>query len=292
MKILDGRAVSLHLQNTLKQAVQDFASKYNRVPHLTAVLVGDNPASLVYVKNKLKVCRAIGVRSSLVECQKDLGQSALLAEIQQLNHDPEVDGFIVQLPLPEHIDEQKINLAIDPKKDVDGFHPFNLGQLVLNHPTYLPATPAGILELLKYYNIKTAGKRCVIIGRSHIVGMPMAILMGGKQTFGNATVTLIHSRTHNITSHTQQADILIAALGKANFITADMVKEGATVIDVGINRVVDKTRKRGYRLVGDVDFEAVSPKVSYITPVPGGVGPMTIISLIKNTLKAAELRQH
>ena len=289
MKILDGKTVSLNLQNRLAADIQHFSLKYKRSPQLNAVLVGNNPASLVYVKNKLKVCRAIGMQSSLTRRDANISEAELLFEIEKLNQDKRIDGFIVQLPLPPHIDEQTISLAIAPKKDVDGFHPFNLGQLILNNPIYPPATPAGILELLKYYKIETTAKRCVIVGRSAIVGMPMAVLMGSKQAFGNTTVTLVHSQSADIRSQTQQADILIVAIGRPNFITADMVKEGAVVIDVGINKVIDTRIARGYKLIGDVNFKEVSSKVSYITPVPGGVGPMTIVALIKNTLKAAKL---
>ena len=287
MKLLSGKNTSLHLQKILAEEIAIFSKKHKKTPHLVAVLVGQNTASQVYVNNKLKTCKAVGMRSSLIQLQEEIKESSLLEHIQKLNNDDDVDGFIVQLPLPESINIEKITQAIDPLKDVDGFHPFNLGQLLLNNPIYLPATPAGIVKLLEYYAISTEGKHCVIVGRSHIVGMPMSVIMASKNKQGNSTVTVVHSKTLNIAEHTQKADILIVAIGKANFITADMVKEGVVIIDVGINRLEDKSYKKGYRLVGDVDFKDVAPKSSYITPVPGGIGPMTVISLISNTLKAA-----
>ncbi len=287
MKLLNGKTVSLYLQKILTEEINVFSIKYKKTPHLVAILVGQNTASQVYVKNKLKTCEAVGMRSSLIQLGEDIQESILLEHVQQLNNDDDVDGFIIQLPLPESINIEKITQAIDPFKDVDGFHPFNLGQLLLNNPIYLPATPAGIIKLLAYYDISTEGKHCVIVGRSHIVGMPMSVILTNKNKQGNSTVTVVHSKTLNIAEHTQKADILIVAIGKPNFITADMVKEGVVIIDVGINRLADKGYKKGYRLVGDVNFKDVAPKSSYITPVPGGVGPMTVISLISNTLKAA-----
>lgn len=290
MQILDGKATSLAIREELNQAIIERKSKGKKIPHLVAVLVGNDGGSLTYVGAKVRTCKEIGFESTLLHLEDTITEEELLQHVQRLNEDDRVDGFIVQLPLPKHIDEKKITLAIDPKKDVDGFHPTNLGNMVLNLPGFLPATPAGMLELFDRYNIDTSGKHCVVIGRSHIVGSPMSILMGRNTEPGNATVTLTHSRTKDLKSLTLQADIIISAIGQPKFLTADMVKEGAVVMDVGITRVPDSTKKSGYKLYGDVDFENVAPKCSYITPVPGGVGPMTIVSLMMNTLKAMELR--
>lgn len=289
MQILDGRETSKAIREELTKAVEDRKSNDKKTPHLAAVLVGNDGGSLTYVTSKVKTCKEIGFESTLIQLEDTITEKALLEKVLELNNDDAIDGFIVQLPLPKHIDEKKITLAIDPKKDVDGFHPTNIGNMVLNLPGFLSATPAGILELLKRYQIETSGKHCVIIGRSHIVGTPMSILMGRKAYPGNATVTLTHSRTKDLKELTLQADIIITALGKPNFLKGDMVKKGVVVIDVGITRVPDETKKKGYRITGDVDFEEVSQKAAYITPVPGGVGPMTIVSLMMNTLKAMEL---
>lgn len=269
-------------------AAAQVKSKRGHVPHLAAVLVGDDPASQTYVGSKVKACEEVGFRSTLVRRPANISEEALLELVDQLNNDPTVDGFIVQLPLPKHINEERVTLAIAPGKDVDGFHPQNLGRMMLGLPGYLPATPNGIVELLKHYEVPTEGKHCVVVGRSNIVGTPMAILMSRNTHPGNCTVTLAHSRTRDLPSITRQADILIVAIGKPNFITADMVKPGAVVVDVGIHRVDDATRKKGYRICGDVDFDAVAPACTWITPVPGGVGPMTVTSLLLNTLKAAQ----
>ena len=255
---------------------------------MVAVLVGNDAASETYVASKVKACREVGFKSTELRYSADMTEEQLLEVVEKLNADTDVDGYIVQLPLPKHISEQKILLAIDPDKDVDGFHPCNVGKMVTGLPTYLPATPAGIVELLKRYHIPTQGKHCVVIGRSNIVGTPMSVLMSRKAEYADCTVTICHSRTHNIKEYTLQADILIVALGKPHFVTADMVKEGAVIVDVGIHRIASDKTKSGFRLVGDVDFENVAPKCSYITPVPGGVGPMTIVSLLQNTLKACK----
>lgn len=259
-----------------------------RVPHLAAVLVGNDGASETYVGGKVKACENVGFKSTLVRLEERTTEQELLHIVEGLNSDPDIDGYIVQLPLPKHINEIRIVEAVDPKKDVDGFHPQNVGRMALNLPTYLPATPYGILQLLERYKIDTAGKHCVVIGRSHIVGSPMSILMARNNMPGNCTVTLCHSRTHNLTEYTRKADILIVALGKPEFVTADMVKDGVVVIDVGITRVTSDTTKSGFRLLGDVKYDEVAAKASYITPVPGGVGPMTIASLLMNTLKACK----
>ena len=261
-----------------------------KIPHLAAILVGNDGGSLTYVGAKVKACDQIGFESTLIRYDETVPEDILLAKVHSLNEDKSIDGFIVQLPLPAHIDEMKITLAIDPKKDVDGFHPENLGNMILNVPGFLPATPAGIVELLKRNQIITEGKNCVIIGRSNIVGTPLSIMLGRNTSTGNCTVTLAHSRTNNLKELCLTADILIAAIGQPNFITADMVKEGAVVIDVGTTRIADTSRARGWRLTGDVDYANVAPKCAWITPVPGGVGPMTIASLMINTLKAMELK--
>lgn len=290
MIILDGKKTSQEMRNEIAAEVKTIEARGGKTPHLAAILVGNNGASITYVNAKVRDCEEVGFKSTLVKLSETISEKELLIEVDKLNKDEDIDGFIVQLPLPKHINEQKVIMAIDPDKDVDGFHPQNLGRMALNLPTYLPATPMGIIDLLDRYNIETGGKHCVVIGRSHIVGLPASILMGRNSYPGNATVTLTHSRTNNLEEILKTADIVIAALGKPNFVTADMVKDGVVVIDVGTTRVVDKTKKTGYRLVGDVDFEKVSQKSSYITPVPGGVGPMTRVSLLKNTLMAARVK--
>jgi methylenetetrahydrofolate dehydrogenase (NADP+)/methenyltetrahydrofolate cyclohydrolase len=288
MKIIDGKKLAGEIREEIKIQVDQLKSKGHKVPHLAAVLVGDNPASQSYVKSKVNYCDAVGFESTLIKKDDSISEEELLDVVRDLNEDPYIDGYIVQLPLPRHIDPEKINIAIDPKKDVDGFHPMNFGRMALGLPAYLPATPQGILTMLERYQIETSGKKCVVVGRSNIVGMPMSILLSQKRAVGNCTVTIVHSRTVNVEEEIRSADIVVAAIGRANYITADMIKEGAVVIDVGINRVEDPTRKRGYRLVGDVDYANVAPKASFITPVPGGVGPMTVTSLVLNTLKAAK----
>lgn len=288
MTILDGRALSEVIIDEIAIDIKNMIDSGSRPPHLAAVLIGDDTASRSYVKSKVKSCKKVGIKSTLIHKSSEISEKELLEIVGKLNRDDSVDGFIVQLPLPDHIDEDKINLAINPEKDIDGFHPINLGKMMLNLPTYLPATPYGILQILDRYKIETEGKHCVVIGRSAIVGRPMSILLSSKRNPGNCTVTVVHSRTQNIEEYIKLADILIAAIGKAHFVTGDMVKEGAVIIDVGINRVEDHTRKKGYRLVGDVDYESVKDIGSAITPVPGGVGPMTVTSLLRNTVKAAK----
>ena len=288
MKILDGRYLSEVIKAELKAEVDIIISNGGKVPHLVAVLVGDNPASASYVKNKIKFCREVGYKSTLINESKEISEEGLLSIIQGLNDDEDVDGYIVQLPLPKHINEININLAIDYKKDVDGFHPMNFGRMAEGMTSYLPATPAGILEMLKRYEIETDGKHCVVIGRSNIVGSPMSILLARKGYPGNCTVTITHSRTKDIKAELLRADIIIAAIGIPEFVKADMVKLGAVIIDVGINRIEDPSRKSGYKLVGDVAYDEVAAIASAITPVPGGVGPMTVTSLMMNTLKAAK----
>ena len=285
-QILDGKATSLAIEAELTEAVDARVASGLKPPHLAAILVGDNPASRAYVGHKVKTCARVGFQSTLVEHPVDITQEALLEAVNDLNNDPSVDGFIVQLPLPDHIDDHVVLEAVHPDKDVDGFHPVNAGKMALDLPCFLPATPKGIVSLLERAGIDTQGKHAVILGRSSIVGTPMALLLRRNGAPGNCTVTVCHSRTQNLEEHTRRADILVAAIGRAHFVTADMVKEGAVVIDVGINRIADATKKSGSRLTGDVDFEAVSPKCSWITPVPGGVGPMTIASLMENTLQA------
>lgn len=287
MKIIDGKAVAEELKNAMKQDVLEYKKNTGRVPHLAAILVGDNPASKAYVGNKVKSCDQVGFKSTLIKLEESVSEADLLTEIEKLNQNPDIDGFIVQLPLPSHIDEVKITLAIDPKKDVDGFHPVNFGRMAQGLPCYLPATPFGITILLDRYNIETAGKHVVVVGRSNIVGTPISILLSRKSKVGDATVTLTHSRTKNIHSILLQADIIIAAIGIPGFIKEEMVKQGAVVIDVGINRVEDESLASGSKLVGDVDFDRVKEKCSYITPVPGGVGPMTVMGLMMNTFKSA-----
>ncbi len=286
MKIIDGNALATIIKSELQQKVNIAVNKGNRPPHLAAVLIGDNPASRSYVTNKVKSCEEVGFRSTLLQRPSDISEASLLEIVHQLNHDPEVDGFIVQLPLPEHINEMAVTMAIDPSKDVDGFHPMNVGRMSLGLPSYLPATPMGILEMLKRNNITVSGKKCCVIGRSNIVGTPMSILLSRKGEPGDGTVVLCHSRTPDMKQITLNSDIIIVALGKPHFLTADMVQEGAVVIDVGINRIPDPAKKSGFRITGDVDFENVAPKCSFITPVPGGVGPMTVTSLLMNTWKA------
>lgn len=287
MQLIDGQKTAERIQEDLKKEVENIVNKGFRAPHLVAVLIGDNPASQAYVRNKIRACERTGIRSTLMHLADSTTQDDLLKTVQQLNGNPDVDGFIVQLPLPKHIHEQTITLAIAPDKDVDGFHPTNIGRMTLGMQRgYVPATPLGIVKLLEHYNIETAGKHAVVVGRSAIVGTPMSILLSRDQRFANCTVTITHRHTHNLPEITRQADILVVAIGRPNFITADMVKQGAVVIDVGINQIEDASQKRGYRLVGDVDFENVAPLCSYITPVPGGVGPMTVTALLINTLRA------
>lgn len=289
MQLLDGKATAVAIRTELKKAVEERKANGKKIPHLAAVLVGSDGGSLTYVKAKVKACDEIGFKSTLVQYETDVTEEELLHKVSELNNDPEIDGFIVQLPLPDHIDELKVTEAIDPKKDVDGFHPMNLGNMVLSLPGFLPATPAGIMELLKRNNIETSGKSCVIIGRSNIVGTPLSIMLSRNSNPGNCTVTLTHSRTKNLAEVVRGADIIIAAIGRPEFVTADMVKEGAVIVDVGTTRVPDASKKRGWALKGDVKFDEVAPKCSYITPVPGGVGPMTIASLMINTLRAMDL---
>ncbi len=288
MIILDGKKVSNDIKDEIAVAVQKMKDRGEKVPHLAAVLVGDDGASLTYVGSKVRACERVGFESTLVRMSNTTSELELLNKIHELNENPDIDGFIVQLPLPEQIDTQEVLMAVHPDKDVDGFHPENFGKMALDMSTFIPATPFGILELLERYKVETKGKHTVVIGRSHIVGRPMSILMGRRGFPGNSTVTLTHSHTKNITQITCQADIIITALGQPNFLKAEMVKDDAVVIDVGITRVPDETAKRGYRITGDVDFENVSKKASHITPVPGGVGPMTIAMLLKNTLLARE----
>ena len=288
MILLDGRKTANDIKEEIAVEVSSLIAADGKKPHLAAILVGTDGASETYVSAKVRACKEVGFRSTLVRLDNKVLESDLLSEIEEINNNKDIDGLIVQLPLPDHIDEMKITQAIDPIIDVDGFHPQNIGRMALNLPTYLPATPAGILEILGRYNVETAGKHCVVIGRSHIVGSPISILMARNNNPGNCTVTLTHSRTQNLKDITKTADILIVALGKSEFITADMVKDGVCIIDVGITRVRSNTTKSGWKLLGDVAFEAVKNKCSFITPVPGGVGPMTIAMLLKNTLKSAK----
>ena len=290
MILLDGKKTSSDIKDEITLEVLQLKKEGKKTPHLAAVIVGNDGASKTYVGAKVKACNRVGFSSTLVELSKDTTEASLLSKIDELNNDDDIDGFIVQLPLPKHIDEQKILMAVNPDKDVDGFHPTNVGKMALNLPTFISATPYGILELLDRYKVETSGKHVVVIGRSHIVGSPMSILLSQKRTVGNATVTITHSRTKNLKEITLKADIVIAALGIPEFLTADMVKDNVTVIDVGITRVEDASKKSGYRLLGDVAFNEVSKKSEFITPVPGGVGPMTIAMLLKNTLLAAKNR--
>lgn len=284
MTLLDGKKTSQDIKLEIAKAVSALKAKNKKTPHLAAILVGTDGASMTYVNAKVKACEFVGFNSTLIDLPEETTEEELLNQIESLNNNDDIDGFIIQLPLPKHIDEQKVLLAVNPDKDVDGFHPTNVGLMTLDLPTFLPATPFGILELLERYNVETSGKNVVIIGRSHIVGRPMSILMSQKRPAGNATVTVAHSRTKKLSELTLKADIIVAALGIPEFLTGDMVKEGVTIIDVGITRVEDASKKRGYRLAGDVHFDSVSKKASFITPVPGGVGPMTIAMLLKNTL--------
>ena len=283
-KIIDGRKIASEIRNEIAEEVAIIKSAGKKIPHLVAVLVGNNGSSETYVANKVKDCEEVGFKSTVIRFENEIDEKTLLDKIAALNNDPEVDGFIVQLPLPKHISENKVIEAIDPQKDADGFHPVNLGKMVIGLPGYLPATPYGIVELLKRYNIETAGKNCVVIGRSNIVGRPVSILLSQKGM--DATVTVVHSRSKNIKDIVIKADIIIAAIGSPGFVTEDMVREGAVVIDVGATRIKSSDTKSGFKLVGDVDFEKVAPKCSYITPVPGGVGPMTRVSLLRNTIIA------
>ena len=290
MILLDGKATSARIKAQIARQVEEMVAAGGKRPHLTAILVGEDGASKTYVANKEKACEAAGFTSEVVRLSADTSEEALLAEVARLNADPDVDGFIVQLPLPPHINANRVTEAIDPRKDVDGFHPENVGRMVLGLDSFVSATPYGIVRLLDEYGIDTRGKHCVVLGRSNIVGRPIANLLSQKGNPGDCTVTICHSRTQNLASYTREADIIIAALGVPEFLKGDMVKEGVVVVDVGITRVPDSSPK-GYRLVGDVAFDEVAPKASYITPVPGGVGPMTIVSLLQNTLKAASRRK-
>jgi methylenetetrahydrofolate dehydrogenase (NADP+) / methenyltetrahydrofolate cyclohydrolase len=288
MEIIDGKRVSEEIRREIASEVAAMIDKDVRPPHLAAVIVGEDPASQTYVASKEKQAKAVGFTSTVYRLPQETHQEELMGVIQFLNEDPDVDGFIVQLPLPDHINDQQVLQAINPAKDVDGFHPENVGRMALGLPCYIPATPNGIIELLKRYQVETSGKHCVVLGRSHIVGSPVSILMSQKSNPGDATVTLCHSRTKDLKAITKTADILIAAIGQPGFVTADMVKQDAIVIDVGIHRIEDKQKKSGFRLTGDVDYDEVAKKAAMITPVPGGVGPMTIASLLQNTLKSAK----
>jgi len=288
MQILDGTSTSVSIKRELEEAVAARKQQQLKTPHLAAILVGNNPASEAYVGAKVRTCNEIGFESTLLRFDTDISEADLLLEVQKLNEDKRVDGILVQLPLPLHISEDAVINTISPEKDVDGFHPISQGKMILGQPGFLPATPYGILLMLEKYQIDISGKHCVVVGRSNIVGKPMSVLLARNAHPGNATVTICHSRTKDLAAITRQADVLIAAIGKPKFITRDMVKDGVIVIDVGINRIEDASRKSGFRLVGDVDFDQVAPACSYITPVPKGVGPMTICGLMKNTLQAAE----
>ena len=288
MEILDGKKLSQQIKEEIRQAVALRKEKGQKVPHLAAVLVGNDGASLTYVGSKVRSCEQVGFKSTLIRLEQSITEAALLSRIKTLNEDDTLDGYIVQLPLPKHIDGEKILLAVDPKKDVDGFHPSNFGRMALEMDSFIPATPFGIMEMLKRYDVDISGKHCVVIGRSHIVGRPISILMSQKGNPGNATVTLAHSRTKNIEKLTQSADIIVSALGIPEFLKADMVKDGVIVIDVGITRVADENHPKGYVIKGDVAYEEVSKKSRFITPVPGGVGPMTIAMLLQNTLLSCE----
>jgi len=290
MKIIDGKTLSDTVKQEIKAEVDALRDAGRKIPHLAAVLVGENPASQFYVRSKVRSCEEVGFESTLIRKDSHITEDELLEIVRELNENDQVDGFIVQLPLPDHIDEIKVTMAIDPGKDVDGFHPVNFGKMAQGLPCFLPATPFGIMQMLERYHIETSGKHCVVIGRSNIVGTPISILLSRKSNPGNCTVTLTHSRTKDLPAEVKRADIIIAAIGIPNFVTRDMVKQGAVVIDVGINRVDDPSRKKGYRIVGDVDFDDVSDKCSYITPVPGGVGLMTVTSLMQNTLQAVKNR--
>jgi len=290
MTILDGLATSKQIKNEIAVEVSQLVAAGKKRPHLAAVLIGDDGASLTYVGSKVKSCEEVGFKSTLIHKGSETTEAEILAIVDQLNNDDDIDGYILQLPFPKHIDEHKVLMAVDPDKDVDGFHPENIGKMALSLPCFLPATPAGIIELLARYKVPTEGKHCVVIGRSHIVGLPVAILLQRNTYPGNCTVTIAHSRTKDLKALCATADIIIAALGKPEFVTADMVKEGAVVVDVGITRVADASKKSGFKILGDVKYDEVAPKTSYITPVPGGVGPMTIVSLMRNTLLAMKNR--
>ncbi|NBY25533.1 MAG: bifunctional methylenetetrahydrofolate dehydrogenase/methenyltetrahydrofolate cyclohydrolase FolD [Chitinophagaceae bacterium] len=290
MKLLDGKLASQAIKEELRLSVAQRVAEGKKVPHLAAILIGNNGASATYVAAKVKACEETGFKSTLIKFEDTISEESLLAKINELNNDLDIDGILVQLPLPSHIAEEKIITAIDPEKDVDGFHPINLGRMVQGQASFIPATPYGIMLLLEHFKVDTTGKHAVVIGRSNIVGRPLSILLSANTKPGNCTVTLCHSKTKELSSHCQQADIIVAALGKAEFLKADMVKEGAIVIDVGITRVTDNTKKSGFRLLGDVHFETVSKKCEWITPVPGGVGPMTIAALLKNTFQACVKR--
>ena len=287
-QLLDGKRCGEALRARIAQEAAAVKAARGRAPHLAAVLVGNDGASRTYVESKVKACESVGFRSTLIRLPESTSEDELLVRVKQMNRDKELDGYIVQLPVPAHIDPEKVTLAIAADKDVDGFHPENIGRMVLGQPCFLPATPSGIVELLRFHHIETAGKHAVVVGRSHIVGTPMSILLSRNAYPGNCTVTIAHSRTRDLPSITRQADILVVAAGRPEIITADMVKDGAIVVDVGIHRVPDASRKSGFRLIGDVKFDEVAPKCAWITPVPGGVGPMTITSLLLNTLKAAQ----
>ncbi len=288
MTLIDGKALAQTIKSEIRAEVEGITASGGKIPHLAAVLIGEDPASQVYVRNKVKSCEEVGFHSTLVRRPADIPQAELIAIVDELNQNPDIDGFIVQLPLPKHLDEEAVTLAIDPRKDVDGFHPVNFGRMAQGLPCYLPATPYGIIEMLRRYDIPTSGKEVVVVGRSNIVGTPISILLSRKANPGDATVTICHSRTRDLAAHTRRADIIVAAIGSADFIKGDMVNEGVVVIDVGMNRVEDANAKNGYRLTGDVDFSSVAPKASFITPVPGGVGQMTVVSLLLNTLKASK----
>jgi len=288
MILLDGKHTSNQIKEEIKDTVSGMKSRGERVPHLAAVLVGNDGASLTYVGSKVRSCEYVGFDSTLIHLEVNITEAVLLKQIEKLNQDKTLDGYIVQLPLPKHIDEEKILLAIDPKKDVDGFHPANFGRMALELDAFIPATPFGIMQLLERYKVPTNGKHCVVVGRSHIVGRPISILMSQKGPAGNATVTVAHSRTEQLAELTRQADIIVMALGIPEYLTADMVKEGATIIDVGITRVADASHPKGYVIKGDVKFDEVAQKAHFITPVPGGIGPMTIAMLLKNTLLARQ----
>jgi methylenetetrahydrofolate dehydrogenase (NADP+)/methenyltetrahydrofolate cyclohydrolase len=292
MQVLDGKETAQAIKDSLKIEVAQLSSRGNPVPHLVAILVGSNGASETYVASKVKACQEVGFKSTLIRLEEEITELKLLEIIRELNVDPDVDGILVQLPLPKHISDEEVINTIDPVKDVDGFHPNNVGRMVLGQPTFVPATPHGIMLMLEHYKIDTKGKHAVVIGRSNIVGRPMSILLSGASNPGNCTVTICHSSTTNLNEICRTADIIVAALGRPGFVTEDMVKEGAVVIDVGITRVEDSSKKSGYRISGDVDYAAVAPKCSYITPVPGGVGPMTIAALMKNTFRACAMKHY
>jgi methylenetetrahydrofolate dehydrogenase (NADP+)/methenyltetrahydrofolate cyclohydrolase len=288
MTLLDGKLLSQNIKTEIAAEVAQIQLKGGKTPHLAAILVGESPASQVYVASKIRSCEEVGFKSTLIRKEQDISEAELLNIVQTLNNDPDIDGFIVQLPLPKHINEETITLAIDHRKDVDGFHPINFGRMAQGMPAFLPATPFGILEMLRRYNIETAGKHCVVVGRSNIVGTPISILLSRKGYPGDCTVTLTHSKTQDLPGEVRRADIVVAAIGIPNFIKGDWIKKGAVVIDVGINRIPDESKKTGFRLAGDVDFESVAPFCSHITPVPGGVGLMTVTALMINTLKACK----